>query len=251
MDDKPAPSTVLPIQRSPTPRLLNLLLGIGALALVAISGYLYLENMNLKKQLITVQDPAINSSVCEYNGVTYQVGESFPADDGCNSCSCTETGEVACTLMACELGQNPSNSIMNTSWQTYFNEESGLSFSHPASLKPVSIWQVKDVYHAPSTIFISKNPKFFSNSPKCNSNLDGSPAADCLLPGENLNQNSDITEILLDGRSAKQYYILTVDNEVAKVIDINSSSIQVAMSVATHGAEDEFDQILSTFEFTE
>lgn len=38
---------------------------------------------------------------CEYDGVSYEVGDSFPANDGCNTCSCTEDG-VACTEMACE-----------------------------------------------------------------------------------------------------------------------------------------------------
>lgn len=38
---------------------------------------------------------------CEYDGVSYEVGDSFPSNDGCNTCSCTEQG-VACTEMACE-----------------------------------------------------------------------------------------------------------------------------------------------------
>lgn len=38
---------------------------------------------------------------CQYNGKTYKSGEGFPAEDGCNSCSCNN-GEVACTLMGCE-----------------------------------------------------------------------------------------------------------------------------------------------------
>ena len=38
---------------------------------------------------------------CEWNGETYQVGDTFPAGDGCNSCHCNEDGEVSCTLLAC------------------------------------------------------------------------------------------------------------------------------------------------------
>ncbi|MBR57523.1 MAG: hypothetical protein CMH54_05615 [Myxococcales bacterium] len=38
---------------------------------------------------------------CEHAGNTYNAGDSFPAGDDCNSCSCTDSGEVACTLMAC------------------------------------------------------------------------------------------------------------------------------------------------------
>lgn len=38
---------------------------------------------------------------CEYNGETYEKGESFPAEDGCNTCTCEEKGAVACTEMGC------------------------------------------------------------------------------------------------------------------------------------------------------
>lgn len=38
---------------------------------------------------------------CLYNGKRYRVGESFSSEDGCNSCSCTAGGQVACTLRAC------------------------------------------------------------------------------------------------------------------------------------------------------
>lgn len=42
-----------------------------------------------------------NNATCSYDGVTYQAGESFPSTDRCNSCGCSENGEVACTLKAC------------------------------------------------------------------------------------------------------------------------------------------------------
>jgi len=38
---------------------------------------------------------------CNYDGVVYDVGDSFAANDGCNACSCVEGGIVACTLKAC------------------------------------------------------------------------------------------------------------------------------------------------------
>ncbi len=39
-------------------------------------------------------------SVCTYGDTVYQDGDSFTANDGCNTCSCTG-GEVTCTEMAC------------------------------------------------------------------------------------------------------------------------------------------------------
>ncbi len=38
---------------------------------------------------------------CEYAGKRYAVGDSFPDQDGCNQCACSEGGEVSCTLKAC------------------------------------------------------------------------------------------------------------------------------------------------------
>jgi hypothetical protein len=38
---------------------------------------------------------------CTVDGVDYDVGESFPAPDGCNTCTCQEGGQAACTLMGC------------------------------------------------------------------------------------------------------------------------------------------------------
>jgi len=38
--------------------------------------------------------------VCTYGDTVYQDGDSFPAADGCNTCSCAD-GDVSCTEMAC------------------------------------------------------------------------------------------------------------------------------------------------------
>jgi hypothetical protein len=38
---------------------------------------------------------------CVYNGVSYNPGDGFPAEDGCNTCDCV-VGEIVCTERACE-----------------------------------------------------------------------------------------------------------------------------------------------------
>jgi hypothetical protein len=38
---------------------------------------------------------------CSYAGKRYATGESFPDDDGCNTCTCTDGGLIACTEKAC------------------------------------------------------------------------------------------------------------------------------------------------------
>lgn len=40
---------------------------------------------------------------CTVGDKTYAPGDSFPSDDGCNTCSCGADGQVACTLMACQV----------------------------------------------------------------------------------------------------------------------------------------------------
>ena len=42
-----------------------------------------------------------NTGDCSYKGKQYTTGITFPAGDGCNQCSCSEQGEVACTRTAC------------------------------------------------------------------------------------------------------------------------------------------------------
>ncbi len=38
---------------------------------------------------------------CDYQDVHYDVDDSFPSADGCNTCTCVEDGFIACTEMAC------------------------------------------------------------------------------------------------------------------------------------------------------
>ena len=38
---------------------------------------------------------------CVVGDTTHAAGETFPSDDGCNTCSCGADGQVACTAMAC------------------------------------------------------------------------------------------------------------------------------------------------------
>ncbi|KKQ86892.1 MAG: hypothetical protein UT10_C0015G0033 [Candidatus Woesebacteria bacterium GW2011_GWB1_38_8b] len=42
------------------------------------------------------------SDECKYGEETYQLGDKFTAEDGCNTCVCNKDGLVACTLLACD-----------------------------------------------------------------------------------------------------------------------------------------------------
>jgi hypothetical protein len=45
---------------------------------------------------------------CIHNGTPHEIGETYPAGDGCNSCMCTTSGSV-CTLRACIDGGVDAN----------------------------------------------------------------------------------------------------------------------------------------------
>jgi hypothetical protein len=47
---------------------------------------------------LTVDSAAI---ACTYDGATYKPGDSFASSDGCNTCSCSDSGNVGCTKRAC------------------------------------------------------------------------------------------------------------------------------------------------------
>jgi hypothetical protein len=38
---------------------------------------------------------------CGYEGQRYEAGQSFPAADGCNTCTCELDGSISCTEIAC------------------------------------------------------------------------------------------------------------------------------------------------------
>lgn len=50
---------------------------------------------------------------CDYAGETYEAGESFPAQDGCNTCGCEPDGKVTCTLLGCDSCEDVSDRYAN------------------------------------------------------------------------------------------------------------------------------------------
>lgn len=92
---------------------------------------------------------------CEINGKKYSFGESFKADDGCNTCSCGEDKQIACTLMACESSTSASptksatTSAIPTDWKVYTN--SSYSFKYPSKWNLVDLTKglQVEIYYQP------------------------------------------------------------------------------------------------------
>jgi len=85
-------------------KVLNVVLIIMVFVLLGLFAYLFFTD----RLVVGIENPLSKGTnqeevveYCTYEGVQYSNGESFPSNDGCNTCSCTN-GEVVCTLMACE-----------------------------------------------------------------------------------------------------------------------------------------------------
>lgn len=76
------------------------------------------------------------SGTCAYSGKTYAAGSSFPASDGCNTCSCQADGSVACTERACAgsvwLQVNPVQCGGNP-WEQTTSKGDGLDPVYPTA----------------------------------------------------------------------------------------------------------------------
>lgn len=81
------------------------------------------------------------SGTCELNNKTYQVGESFTSADGCNTCSCSAAGVIACTEKACAGTPTVTTATKSTTtissvpsgWKSYSNSTYKFSLSYPST----------------------------------------------------------------------------------------------------------------------
>jgi len=76
---------------------------------------------------------SIPSGVCLLNDQSFNVGQSFPAADGCNTCTCGSDLTISCTEMACDT----STSVIPSDWQTYTNSQYKFSFQYPPDIPPL------------------------------------------------------------------------------------------------------------------
>ncbi|EYF03290.1 hypothetical protein [Chondromyces apiculatus] len=69
-------------------------------------------------------DGGDDEGVCFYGDAAYDAGETFPADDGCNTCFCDSDGSVGCTERGCpstsETCDTPSGPVP---WGTDFQDD--------------------------------------------------------------------------------------------------------------------------------
>lgn len=99
------------------------------------------QNTDIQNQ-DTIPTPTVEpTSFCEVGDKKYQVNESFPSEDGCNTCSCSDDLTVACTEMACvsptSVQSTPSAkpTIKATTGKVYKDIKYGYQFECPTTAK--------------------------------------------------------------------------------------------------------------------
>jgi hypothetical protein len=60
---------------------------------------------------------AAPTGTCQYGGATHPAGQSFPATDGCNTCTCLNNGAVGCTRRACLPDAAPAVCALGDSYE--------------------------------------------------------------------------------------------------------------------------------------
>lgn len=90
------------------------------------------SSSNLPSPTSTQPSPTTSPSACELNDKKYNVGASFTAADGCNSCTCLEDLIITCTEKDCS--SSDASSTIPADWKTYENKKYNFSIQHPSIL---------------------------------------------------------------------------------------------------------------------
>lgn len=98
--------------------------------------------MTIIYSLFNIQQPVASAPIkaipsmaviqyCELGDSRYEVGQSFPSPDTCNTCSCTTDLTIACTTKAC-ISPTPVNKIPG---KVYKDSKYGYQFECPTTAK--------------------------------------------------------------------------------------------------------------------
>lgn len=119
----------------------SLIIFIVVAALLAFSFYKTQKSTTEVKSVPTTVPPTgLPASKCVINGQEYDIGQSFPASDGCNTCSCDKDLLIACTTMACDASNSatPTN-VTSTNTKNYSNSTFAFSLSYPNDFSLVDL----------------------------------------------------------------------------------------------------------------
>lgn len=134
-------------------------------------------------------------------------------------------------------------------WKIYTDQKLGFSFKYPNWDPPGDKYTKPDAGQPVFTV--TDRPNFDSKSLSIcktyNEDL-------CLIPGANWGQSKEIEELMIAGKSATSFFVSTKNavggNIIIHIIQFNSPRVEIALSVDGAGLEGDFQNILSTFKFT-
>lgn len=81
--------------------------------ILVATAFAYFTIQNNQKKSAAKKTTSINS--CFYNNTTYQIGDSFTATDGCNTCTCESKSNINCTNNSCVKTSSDTNSTISSS----------------------------------------------------------------------------------------------------------------------------------------
>lgn len=89
--------------------------------ILATTAFAYFTIQNNQKKSAVKKTTSISN--CLYNNTTYQIGDSFTAIDGCNTCICESKGNINCTNNSCvETISDTDASVSSSNDKTEFQK---------------------------------------------------------------------------------------------------------------------------------
>ncbi len=109
--------------------------------LVIVCTKLVLNFQTLSKPVYTTPTPSVSMPTpttpsvgsCILNDQTYALGQTFPAQDGCNTCTCATNDNIVCTQKAC-ISTSPAKTTTkptSTTDKTFTSKTFGFKFNYP------------------------------------------------------------------------------------------------------------------------
>jgi hypothetical protein len=184
---------------------------------------------------------SVPSGVCLLNDQSFDVGQSFPSADGCNTCTCQEDLTISCTEIACDS----TSSTIPSDWKTYSNSSFGITIKYPQTVTTKD--EMDDQYNR-KVAFIGDNLDFTVTLRKADPNfilskyffMDSPISRTSTLGGKEANVY-ELPKGYCDGPSCSQPYI-------AIVTEHNGDIYSLAFFGDSKLSNQE-SQILSTFKF--
>ncbi|MFA4826953.1 MAG: hypothetical protein WC596_01705 [Candidatus Shapirobacteria bacterium] len=224
------------------------------LIVVGLLAYNYLKNSSPKTVDLTPTSTPATPTIgpgCDLNDKKYPVGGSFPAADGCNICTCGEDLLFTCTETICSATPSTSSakkpiptatsSAITKDWKTYEDKKAGFSIKYPKDWNTITSGQIVSISNSTHTVSFKPIVSSFSDwlislatdIKFINSTINGYKTH----AATNLPNLTDNYSVLIENPSGKQ------------IIMVNLSPYSATPEFQK--VKETFDQMLSTFKFTD